>query len=313
MCKVIYFGTPEISANVLEFLLKNKVNVVAVITKPDRPKGRSLEPVPTAVKAKILELSPSTPVYQPEFVSAIEFAPTLKKFDADLFVVFAYGEMIKQHLLDMPKLGCINLHASLLPKYRGAAPIQRCIMEGEKKSGVTVIHMVKKMDAGDIIKMVEVNIPADMTAGELSEELFKVGSKALLEVIHELSEGIVKRIPQFENEATFAPKVELADCELHWNLSAEKLHNLVRGSRPVPGSFCFVTVRGEKKRLKIKKTHVVSDQSGVPGEILNADKNGIVVACGDKALCITDLQLEGKKEMSIEEFLRGIPVSSLKF
>lgn len=311
--KVIYFGTPDIAASVLEFLLEKGINVVAVVTKPDRPKGRSLTPIPTPVKVKALSHQPPIPVYQPEFVSVPEFAPTLEKYQADLFVVVAYGEIMKQHLLDMPKLGCINLHASLLPKYRGAAPIQRCIIDGEKVSGVTIMHMAKKMDAGDVIKMVEVEVGPNMTAGELTEEYSKVGSKALLDVIHDFEKGITHRTPQDHAKATFAPKIELEDCEINWNLDAEVLHNLVRGVTPEPGSFCFVTVKGEKKRLKIKSTRVEPEMSGAPGQILSASSEGIIVACQTKALRITDLQLEGKKAMPIGEFLRGIQIDQLKF
>lgn len=311
--KVVYFGTPDIAANVLTFLLENNVNIVAVVTKPDKPKGRSLTPVPTPVKLSALAFNPSMPIFQPEIVSAKEFAPTLEAFDADLFVVVAYGEIVKQHLLDMPKLGCINMHASLLPKYRGAAPIQRCIIEGEKQSGVTIMHMVKKMDAGDMIKIAPVTIGPNMTAGELTEELFKVGSQALLDVIHEFEQGVIKRIPQDESQITFAPKLELEDCEIDFTKDAQAIHNLIRGSTPFPSSFCYVTVRGEKKRLKIKSSRFEPSMSGTPGEILEASPDGIVVACGTHALRILDLQLEGKKALPIGEFLRGIPLDQFKF
>lgn len=311
--KVVYFGTPDIAANVLTFLLQNQVNVVAVVTKPDKPKGRSLTPIPTPVKLSALAHNPSMPIYQPEIVSAKEFAPILEAYQADLFVVVAYGEILKQHLLDMPKLGCINLHASLLPKYRGAAPIQRCIIDGELISGVTIMHMVKKMDAGDVIKMAIVDIGPNMTAGELTDELFNVGSKALLEVIHDFEKGIINRSPQNEGLATFAPKIELEDCEVHWNNDAQTLHNLIRGSTPRPGSFCYVKLRDEKKRLKIKSSRVETEMSGTPGQILAANQDGIVVACKKQALRILDLQLEGKKAMPIGEFLRGIAIDQLKF
>jgi methionyl-tRNA formyltransferase len=311
--KVIFFGTPDIAAHVLQFLLANNVNIVAVVTKPDRAKGRSSTPVPTPVKVAALANNPPLPVYQPEFVSVQEFAPILEKYNADLFVVVAYGEIMKQHLLDMPKLGCINLHASLLPKYRGAAPIQKCIIDGDAIGGVTVMHMVKKMDAGDIIKMVTVDIGPNMTAGELTDEYAKIGSQALLDVIGEFEAGVIRHVPQDAEKSTFAPKIELEDCELNWNLDAHILHNLVRGVTPEPGSFCYVKVKGEKKRLKIKSTRVESELSGLPGEILTATKDGIVVACGSNALRIIGLQLEGKKEMPIGEFLRGTPVDQIIF
>jgi methionyl-tRNA formyltransferase len=310
--KVIFFGTPDIAANVLKYLLEHNVNIVAVVTKPDRPKGRSLTPVPTPVKVAALEYSSSIPIYQPEFVSVQEFVPNLEQYEADLFVVVAYGEIMKQHLLDMPFLGCINLHASLLPKYRGAAPIQRCIMEGDTVGGISIMHMVKKMDAGDVIKVVSVNIEPNMSAGELTDEYARVGREALLDVIHDFESGNVKSFPQDTEKVTFAPKIELEDCELKWSLDAQKLHNLVRGVNPEPGSFCYVMVKGEKKRLKIKATRI-EIAKGEPGEILSADKEGIVVACGSNALKIIDLQLEGKKNMSIGEFLCGTPANLITF
>ncbi|HRD55029.1 MAG TPA: methionyl-tRNA formyltransferase [Parachlamydiaceae bacterium] len=311
--KVIFFGTPDIAADVFEFLLENGVQIVAVVTKPDKPKGRSLVFQPTAVKLRVLQKNPLIPVYQPELVSDLEFAPVLEQYQPDLFVVVAYGEIIKQHLLDMPKLGCINLHASLLPKYRGAAPIQRAIMNGEKISGVTIMHMAKKMDAGDIIKAVPVSIGCDMTSGELMQSLLEVGKKALLETIHDFEKGIFNRTVQDHSLATFAPKIELEDCELDWDLEAEKLHHLVRGAMPHPGSFCYVKIRGEKKRLKIKASKLEPDLQGTPGQILSADKNGIVIACKKGALRLLEIQLEGKKAMPIEEFLCGIPTNQICF
>jgi len=303
--KVIYFGTPDIAAHVLHFLLEHHVNVVAVVTKPDRPKGRSGDPVPTPVKLVAQAHSLALPVYQPELVSAIEFAPTLEQYQADLFVVVAYGEIMKQHLLDMPKIACINLHASLLPKYRGAAPIQRCIVNGEKESGVTIMHMVKKMDAGDMIKTVKVSIGPNTTAGELTDELDRVGSQALLDVIHEFSRGAVPTIPQDPTQATMAPKIELEDGEVKWAAPAQQIHNLVRGVTPHPGGWCFVTLREQKKRMKLLITRVVPEMAGEPGHVLSADKHRLIIACGEQALEIVQLQLEGKKMMAADEFLRG--------
>lgn len=310
--KVIYFGTPEIAADVLKFLIDHEIEVVAVVTKPDKPKGRSLHLLPTPVKSEALK-HPEISVYQPEIVSDIDFAPTLEKYQADLFVVFAYGEIIKQHLLDMPRLGCINLHASLLPKYRGAAPIHRAIIQGETTSGVTIMHMAKKMDAGDIIKAVEVEIGPDTTVGELTNELVEVGKKALLDVIKAFESGTTNRIPQDHQLATFAPKIELEDCELNWNLDAQVLHNLVRGTNPFPGSFCFVTIKGERKRLKIKSTKVEPLLKGTSGSILSMNDEGLIIACKNGSLRLLEVQLEGKKAMSIAEFIRGIPEDQIQF
>lgn len=308
--KIVFFGTPAFAANVLTYLLAHHIDVAAVITKPDRPKGRSLHLTPTPVKE--VALAHHLPVYQPELVSNPDFAPVLEAYKADLFVVVAYGEIIKQHLLDMPPKGCINLHASLLPKFRGAAPIQRAIISGEKESGATIIYLVKKMDAGDMIAKVTVPISVEMTAGELEKELCKSGSHLLLEVIHQIDTDTAKREVQNEALVTYAPKLELEDCELRWDKPAEQLHNLVRGVNPFPGAWCKVVVRGEVLRLKLFNTRVVETQ-GSPASILQYDKEGIVIACGEKALQLLQLQLEGKKTLSGAEFTRGIPQNAIQF
>ncbi|CAF23128.1 unnamed protein product [Candidatus Protochlamydia amoebophila UWE25] len=309
--KVIFFGTPLFAAQVLEFLLQNQVEVVAVISKPDRPKGRSSIPVPTPVK--LIAQSYHLPLYQPEVVSSLDFAPVLKNYEADLFVVVAYGEIIKQHLLDMPKRACINLHASLLPKYRGAAPIQRSIIEGEKETGVTIMHMVKKMDAGDMIKKVSVQITSEMTYGELEQALCQIGKHALLEVIKQFDRGEPSRQIQDSHLATFAPKIELEDCELDWNQSAQHLHDLVRGVNPYPGAWCYVKVNGEQKRLKISRTRVIPYPSNCPGTILDSSKGNLKILTGDQALELVEVQLEGKKTMTSEQWIRGMSKNQLKF
>ncbi len=309
--KVVFFGTPLFAAQVLQYLLDQQVQVVAVITKPDKPKGRSSHLVPTPVKE--VAIAHNLPYYQPELVSAPEFADVLQAYQADLFVVVAYGEIIKQHLLDMPKRGCINLHASLLPKYRGAAPIQRSLINGEQETGVTIIHMAKKMDAGDIIHIVKVPIGPDTTYGELEKSLCDVGSKALLRVIRDFEQGIIPRIPQDHSQATFAPKIELEDCQLDWSQPAASLHNLVRGVSPFPGAWCWVQVRGQMLRLKVFKSQLTEGPAEPPGKILNYGKGGIVVSCQVGALRLLEVQLEGKKLMPAEELTRGIPQGHLTF
>jgi len=305
---VIFFGTPQIAADVLTFLLNHGVQIVAAISKPDRPIGRSRKLKPTPVK-QVAEAH-SIPVYQPEIVSAQEFSETLLAYHADLFVVVAYGEIIKQHLLDMPKLGCINLHASLLPKYRGAAPIHWSIINGEKETGVTVMHMVKKMDAGDIIKQVSVPIGPRDTCGNVTSRILAVGSQALLDVIHDFDAGTVHSIPQDHKKATYAPKIELEDCELDWSRPAQDLHNLVRGANPQPGAWCTLTLRGQKQRLKVIMSSVVK-QIGQPGQLLSYDKNnGFMIACGENALRLERVKLEGKREMSDQEFMCGFAKES---
>lgn len=302
--KVVFFGTPPFAANVLTYLIQNGVEVVAVISKPDKPKGRSGKPVATPVK--LVAYHHHLPLFQPEVVSDPDFVSVLAPFEADLFVVVAYGEILKQHILDMPKLACINLHASLLPKYRGAAPIQQAIINGEAESGVTIMHMVKKMDAGDMIKTAAVPIGPNESYGELEEKLCKVGSELLLEVIQDFSQGIEKRLPQDESLVTFARKIELEDCKIDWNQPAEKIHNLIRGVNPAPGAWCDIKVRGEPKRLKVFSTRITEENGSTPGAILSKNKQGITVACGKNSLLITELQLEGKKRMTAHELLTGL-------
>jgi methionyl-tRNA formyltransferase len=313
--RVVFFGTPLISAHVLEYLLQQDVNVIAVISKPDRPKGRSGTPIPTPVKETAQRLRPDLPVYQPELVSAPEFADVLKAYETDLFVVVAYGEIIKKHLLEMPRRGCVNLHVSLLPKYRGAAPIQRCLLAGEKETGVTIMHMVRQMDAGDIIQQVVVPIGPEMTFGELEQTLCEVGKQTLLDVIHAFEGGEPPRTPQDHTQATLAPKLELEDCEIQWTRPAQELHDLVRGVNPYPGAWCYVTVRGEKKRLKISRTRVVQGNEAEPGALLNLDqtKGNLIIATGKGALELLEVQLEGKKSMTSEELMRGISRLHLSF
>ena len=314
--RVVFFGTPLFAAEVLRYLLENKVNVVAVVSKPDRPKGRSSHPAQTPVKEIALSQNPPIPLFQPEAVSELEFAEVLSSFNADLFVVVAYGEILRQHLLDMPHVACINLHASLLPKFRGAAPIQRCIIEGEKESGITLMHMVRKMDAGDMLDEVRVPISSEMTFGELEEKLCGVGKEALLKLIvqyenHEEPLCVV----QDHAKATFAPKIELEDCEIQWGRRAQELHDLVRGVNPYPGAWCYVNIKGEKKRLKINKTLIVSCEKSLPGTVLNRHlhKGNLLIATGDLALELLEIQLEGKKPMTSEELCRGVSRLQIDF
>ncbi len=310
--RVVFFGTPQFAAECLEYLLNHQVDVVAVITKPDKPQGRSLALVPTPVKCIALAHTPPLPLFQPEIVSDLTFAPVLQQFEANLFVVVAYGEILKQHLLDMPKVACINLHASLLPKYRGAAPIQRCLINGEKETGVTIMHMAKKMDAGDIITMERVAIPPNMNYAELEAALCKTGKELLLKTIRDFETATPSRTPQDHEAATLAPKIEVTDCKIDWQQPAHVIHNLIRGVTPHPGAWCYASIKGEQKRLKITATQIAEENShNEPGTLLNTSKQGIIIGCKKGSLLITHLQLEGKKATSAVEFIRGFPQLTL--
>lgn len=302
--KVVFFGTPVFAANVLSYLLEHQIDVRAVVTRPDKPKGRSDKLIPTPVKEVALKYQ--IPVHQPIKASQDDFSDILQRYQADLFVVVAYGEIVKQHILDLPKFGCINLHTSLLPKYRGAAPIQRAVMEGEAETGVSIMYMVKKMDAGDVIACEKMRIGPNETFGELEQRLCDKGSEMMLEVVNRFEQGPLIGVPQDEHQVTFAPKVELEDCEIIWTDPASKIHNLIRGSQPYPGAWCWVHVKGDKKRLKIKKS-ILSEsmESPFPGKIMRIDHEGLLIGCGENALVIQYLQLEGKKPMTPEELFRG--------
>ena len=309
--KIVFFGTPDFAADIFLQLLDRGVEIAAVVTKPDKVKGRSGTPSPPPLKVAALQRAPQIPIYQPELASAPEFAASLAQHQADLFIVVAYGEIIKQHLLDMPKLGCINVHGSLLPKYRGAAPIQRCLIEGESQTGVTIMHMVRKMDAGDIIELAKMDIPPDMTAAELEPALRLLGAAALLEVIAEFERGVIRHIPQDASQVTYAAKIEQADGEILWDRAARQLHNLMRGVTPHPGAWCTVLLHGQVKRLKLFGSHFVAGVSGKPGQIMGYDAQGMLVACGSDGLRIAEVQPEGKRKMTAQEFILGYAVRHL--
>lgn len=304
--RIVFFGTSSFAARVLSSLIESGSQVQAIITRPDRMKGRHLKASPPPVKEVASQICPLIPVYQPEKASAPEFAETLKQFNADLFIVVAYGEIIKKNLLEMPSLGCINIHASLLPKYRGAAPIQRALMEGEKETGITIIEMSAQMDAGDILEMESIPITEEMTFGELEPKLCDLSVKLLFRSIKNFESNQVVKVPQDHSLATLAPKITPLEEFIDWTQSAYKIHNQIRGLSPTPSAWCQISIDHELKRLKIKKAKVVKGMSALPGTILTFGKDGWVISCGEDALCLLEVQLEGKKPMSVADCIRGI-------
>jgi len=298
---IIFFGTPLFAAEILRYLFDHKVKVLGIVTQPDRPKGRSLSPSPSPVKSVAVELLPHVPLLQPEKASQEAFLEELRSLEADLFVVVAYGQILSQKLLGIPRLGCINVHASLLPKFRGAAPIQRAILEGEKETGVAIQKMVRQLDAGDVIAVSKIPIPEEMTSGELQEKLCELSKPLLLSVIHSYKEGIPSAHPQALSLVTYAAKIEPEEGEIDWTRPAEKLHNLVRGFSPRPGAWCWIQSGPERKRLKILKTKL-SPLKGKPGDLLSTQG---IVACGQGALELIEVQPEGKRPMRALDWLRG--------
>jgi len=304
--KIIFFGTSPFAVNILRCLLEHNLPIAAVVTRTDKPKGRSLKVSPPPVKELILQSHPDLPVLQPLKASTPEFAELLKKFKPDLFIVAAYGEILKSFILDIPAHGAINVHGSVLPKYRGAAPIQRCLMNGDSETGITIIKMVLEMDAGDMLERVKIPLSSDATFGDLEQKLAEIACPPLIKLLDEIEKGTLSPTPQDPAQVTFAPKINPQEAEIQWKRSASEIHNLIRGLSPQPGAWCWVEIAAEKKRLKIKRSQVAADPSqGYAGENLVFSDKEWIIACGKGALKLLEVQLEGKKSLPIQDFLRG--------
>ncbi len=304
--KYLFFGTSRFAATILEYLVSKEMVPVAVVTRPDRPQGRSLLLSAPPVKKMFQSLQLAIPLYQPEKASSPEMVEEFTRLGVDLFVVVAYGEILRQNLLNLPRFGAINVHASLLPKYRGAAPMQRCLMHGDAKTGVTIMEMVLQMDAGAMLKKVEMEVPEAMNCGELEEKLALLACAPLIEVIEGLGRAPLPKIEQDPSLVTFAPKIGVEEELLDWNLSGLVLHNKIRALSPTPGAWCWIRVGDEKRRLKIKKAVYMPEKSGAPGSVLVCGKEGLVVACAEGALCLLEVQPEGKRLMRSVEFVQGL-------
>lgn len=302
---IIYFGTPPLSAHILEYLIQQGIHISAIVTRPDKPKGRSKKLLPSAVKILAQEKWPNIPVFSPEKASTDMFCETLKGFNPDVFVVVSYGEIIKENLLSVPSKKSINVHFSLLPKYRGAAPMQRTILAGEKETGITIIEMVLKMDAGDMLEIVKIPLEEDMTFGELEKKLTDLSGPALINVLKQIEDGTLQQVEQDHSRMTLAPKISFEDRIVNWGKSAQEIHNQIRGLSPAPGAFTVVDVEGQEKKMGIKRSKMISNQSGPLGKTLVWNKKEWVIACGDGAISLLEVQLEGKKSLYIEDFLRG--------
>ncbi len=295
--KVVFVGTSEFGIPCLEALI-SKHQVPLVISQPDRPRGRGRKLLPTPVKEAALRLG--LKVEQPERIK--DAAGAIEETGCDVLVVVSYGQIIPREILDIPKEGPLNVHPSLLPRYRGAAPIQRAIMNGEKRTGVTIMWMNERLDAGDIFLQREVEIGENETYGELHQRLAELSARMLLEALDLIEAGRAVRIPQDESLATYAKPISKEETRIDWSLPAERLHNLVRALSPKPGA--QATISG--MRVKIYRTEP-GELSGTPGEVLVKDpKAGVLeVACGAKSLRILEIQPEGKKIMDAASFLRG--------
>jgi methionyl-tRNA formyltransferase len=306
--RVVFMGTPPLAATVLEALLAQpNLDVLAAVTQPDQPKGRELKLQPSAVKE--LALKRSLPVLQPERARDPAFIEQVRAFAPEVIAVAAYGQILPQDLLDVPKFGCLNVHTSLLPKYRGAAPIQWAILNGDFESGVTIMKMNAGLDTGDMLSMERTPIRPGDNAETLHDRLALFGAALLVRTIPDYVNGKIAPQPQPEEGATYARKIKKEDGRLDWSRPAVALWNQVRALTPWPGTFTSLQ-RTPPVLLKIHKVEVVEGHrnGSSPGEIVSADRAGIVVACGQGMLRILELQREGGKRLSVSEFFVGHPV-----
>lgn len=301
--KIVFMGTPDFSVNALENIVKAGHDVVGVITQPDKPKGRGGKMQYTPVKEKALELG--LDVYQPQRVKETEFIEKLKEMNPDAIVVIAFGQILPKAILDMPKYGCINVHASLLPKYRGAAPIQWSVIDGEKETGVTTMYMNEGLDTGDIIDKVVVPIDKKETGGSLFDKLAIEGGKLILKTLIELENGTAVRTPQDDSKSNYAGMINKQLGKIDFNKSANEIERLIRGLNPWPSAY----TKMDGKTLKIWDADVDdSENDSAPGTITEVGKEFIRVATGKGSLKILELQLEGKKRMKTRDFLNGAKI-----
>ncbi len=302
----MFMGTPEISAICLDRLLKDGHEVISVVTGEDKVRGRKNVLTPTPVKA--LAAENGIRVYTPKTLKTDEFFEVLKQESPDIIVVVAYGKILPKSVIDFPKYGCINLHVSLLPKYRGAAPMQRAIMEGEEETGVSIMQMDEGLDTGDVIALERFPISKTDNFESIHDRSALVGSVLLSEILPKIEKGEVKRVKQDDSQSTYAKKVEREDCKLDFTLPAKKLDFIIRGVTPIPGAFAYHLDRV----LKIADAEVVSE-NGAPGEVIKTDGSGegyITVACGEGALKIKTVIPEGKGRMTAGDYVRGRKINT---
>lgn len=296
--KIVFMGTPEFAIPCLEKLISSDENVIGVFTQPDKPKGRGYKLQQSPVK--ILALKNKIEVFQPNSLKSNESFNIINRLSPDLIIVVAYGKILPKEILKLPKYGCINVHASLLPKYRGAAPIQWSIINGEKTTGVTTMYMSEGLDTGDMLKKAEINILQNETAGQLHDKLSKIGADLLLETINDLKSNKLTPEKQNDSESCYAPMLTQENSMINWENHAESINNFIRGLNPWP--VAKTTLNG--KKIKIYSSSVLEHCNCLPGEIVNLSP--FIVGCkNNTAIIVNELQLEGKKRMSSRDFLNG--------
>ena len=301
--RVVFMGTPDIAATCLKKILADGFEVVGVYTQPDRPKGRGMKLVASPVKE--VALSAGLPVFQPENFREEETVEQLRSLKPDICAVVAYGRILPQKVLDVPTLGCINIHASVLPKYRGSAPYQWAVLDGLKETGVTAMYLCREMDAGDIIDVSKTPIGENETAGELLDRLAVLGADLLSKTLTRFESGKVPAVPQNEAEVSYAPMLDKTMCPIDFTKTAQQVHDQVRGLHPWP----VATMELQGQKFKVHATRVV-EGSGKPGEILGLTKTGLRIACGEGAVEVTQLQAEGGKRMAAPDYFRGHPLKN---
>ncbi|WP_019242361.1 MULTISPECIES: methionyl-tRNA formyltransferase [Bacillus] len=301
MTKIIFMGTPDFSVPVLQRIIQDGYDVIAVVTQPDRPVGRKRVLTPPAVKVEALKHN--IPVYQPEKIRNKEELEPILALQPDLVVTAAFGQILPNELLEAPKYGCINVHASLLPELRGGAPIHYAILEGKKETGITIMYMAEKLDAGDILTQAKVTIDEDDNVGTLHDKLSEVGANLLSETLPQLIKGQLNAIKQDESKATFASNIKREQEKIDWTVDGEQIYNKIRGLNPWPVAYTLL----DGKVMKVWKAEKVKRIAEVaPGEIIMIEDDGFIVKTGnDIAIKVTEVQPAGKKKMSSFDFLRG--------
>lgn len=301
--KVLFMGTPDFAVNTLKAIIEAGHEVIGVVTQPDKVKGRGAKISYPPVKEAALEYDLT--VYQPVKVREPEFLQLIANLKPEVIVVAAFGQILPKELLDIPPYGCINVHASLLPKYRGAAPIQAAILEGEEETGITIMHMDVKLDTGDMILQEKIPIAKDETGGSLHDKLAVLGAELLVKALEKLEDGSAERIPQDDSKASYVKMMDKELGNIDFTMPALKIERMIRGLNPWPSAY----TRINGKTLKLWKAEVMETSSDAkPGEVIEVTKDKIVVMTGKDALIIHELQLEGKKRLSCDAFLRGYPI-----
>lgn len=301
--RVVFMGTPDIAATCLKKILADGFEVVGVYTQPDRPKGRGMKLVASPVKE--VAVAANIPVFQPDNFREEETVEQLRALKPDVCAVVAYGRILPQKVLDVPAYGCINIHASVLPKYRGSAPYQWAVLDGLTETGVTAMYLCREMDAGDIIDVSKTPIGENETAGELLDRLAVLGADLLSKTLTRFENGKVPAVPQDESQVSYAPMLDKTMCPIDWTKTAQQVHNQVRGLHPWP----IATMELEGKTFKVHATKIV-EGSGKPGQVLGLTKTGLRIACGEGAVEILSLQAEGGKRMAAPDYFRGHPLKA---